>query len=79
MNLETQTGHGALNSTHMVAFREESPLTMLEVTDIELSRSKRRSLQVCESEPVDLIVNANKESPSHVFYQYRRVMIILQL
>ena len=63
MNLETQTGHGALNSTHMVAFQEESRLTMLEITDIELPRSKRRSLQVCESEPVDLIVNANKQPP----------------
>ena len=60
MNLKTQTG---LNSTHMVTFQEESPLTMLEITDIELPRSKRRSLQVCESEPVDLIVNANKEPP----------------
>ena len=28
MNLETKTGHGAINSTHMVAFREESPLTI---------------------------------------------------
>ena len=63
MNLETQTGHGAFNSTHMVAFQEELPLPMLEITDIELPRSKRRSLQICESEPVDLIVNANKEPP----------------
>ena len=32
MNLETQTGHGALNSTHMVAFQKETPLTMMEIT-----------------------------------------------
>ena len=63
MNLKTQTGRGALNSTHMVVFQEETPLTMMGITDIELTRSKRRSLQVCDSEPVDLNVDGNKEPP----------------
>ena len=47
----------------MVAFQKETRLTMMETTDIELPRSKPQSLQVCNSEPVDLIVDANKEPP----------------
>ncbi len=63
MNLETKTGHGAINSTHMVAFQEESPLTIKQFTKTQFPRTKRRSLEVLETEPVEVVVNANKEPP----------------
>ena len=42
MNLETQTGKGALNSTHLVAFQEESQNSVTRNNKIFLPRTKRR-------------------------------------
>jgi hypothetical protein len=61
MNLETNTGHGAIYSTHMVAFQEESPLTIKQSNEIQFLRTKHRSLhEVSDTEPVIVVVNANK-------------------
>ena len=61
MNLETQTGHGAVNSTHMVAFQEESPLAINRSIQVNIPRSKRRSLEILETEPPEVIVDSKRE------------------
>eukprot|EP00794_Sanderia_malayensis_P014842 gene14842-biopygen11931 len=63
MNIETQTGHGAINSTHMIAFQEESPLTITPQLRIQFERKRNRMLNVPETEPERIIVDAKKEPP----------------
>ena len=67
MNLETKTGNGAINSTHMVAFQEESPSTIKQSNEIQFPRTKRRSMEVFGTDPVEALVNANKEPPITCF------------
>ena len=65
--IETKTGHGAINSAHMFAFQEKSPLTIKQSNEIQFSETKCRSLEVSETDPVEVGVNANKEPPLTCF------------
>ena len=51
----------------MVAFQEESPLTRKQSNEIQFPRTKRRSLEVSETDPLEVVVNANKEPPFTCF------------
>ena len=64
MNLETQTGKGALNSTHLVVFQEESQNSIARNNKIFLPRTKRRSLERIAQDPVEIIADPKRESPS---------------
>ena len=64
MNLETLTGKGALNSTHLVAFQEESQNSIARNNKIFLPRTKRRSLERIVQDPVEIIADPKRESPS---------------
>ena len=44
LNIETQTGHGAINSTHMIAFQEEEAVTIQEELSLQNERKKSRTL-----------------------------------
>ena len=44
LNIETQTGHGAINSTHMIAFQEEEAVTVQEELSLQFERKKSRTL-----------------------------------
>ena len=57
MNLETQTGEGALNSTHLVAFQEESQNPVAQNKKIFLPRTKRRSLERTAQDPIEIIAD----------------------
>ena len=61
MNIETQTGHGAINSTHMIAFQEESPLTFAPQQRIEFERSRRRTVELAQGEQENIFVDPKKE------------------
>ena len=78
MNLETQTGHGAINSTHTVAFQEESPLAIKQSIQVNLPRSKRRSLEVLEAEAPEVIVDSKREPPLTLFNVESTVTEIFQ-
>jgi hypothetical protein len=69
MNLETQTGHGAINSTHMIAFQEESQFTMKRSTlKVKFARTGKRSIEQSNMEGEEMQVNPKKEPPSFVNY-----------
>ena len=61
MNIETQTGHRAINSTHMIAFQEVSPIAIPADTKIEFPRSKKRKIALNDDEPEDVTVDRKKE------------------
>ena len=61
MNIETQTGHGAIHSTHMIAFQEESPLTVAPQQRIEFERSKRRTVELPQEQRENIFVDTKKE------------------
>ena len=61
MNIETQTGHGAMNSTHMIAFQEVSPIAISDETKIEFPRSKKQKIVRKEDESEGVIVHPKKE------------------
>ena len=54
MNLETQTGKGALNSTHLVALEEESQNSVALNNKLFLPRTKRRSLERIAQNPIEI-------------------------
>ena len=64
MNLETQTGKGALNSTHLVAFQEESQNSVARNNKFFLPRTKRRSLERIAQDPIEIIADPKREPPS---------------
>lgn len=61
INLETQTGHGALNSTHMIAFQEESHVSLFENRRTRFTRTGRRSLTPNDPENYSIIADPKKE------------------
>ena len=61
LNIETQTGHGAINSTHLIAFQKESPLAFPTKMKLEFPRTKKRKLSQTEQESVEVIVDSKKE------------------
>ncbi len=63
LNLETSSGHGAINSTHMIAFEEESEFTIHGGERVQLERTRKRSLHLHTEEPSDIQVNPKKEPP----------------
>lgn len=63
MNIETQTGHGAINSTHMIAFQEESFSTDTPEQYIQFERRKKRLLESHQTELEEIVVNPRKEPP----------------
>ena len=64
INLKTQTGKGALNSTHLVAFQEESQNSVARNNKIFLPRTKRRSLERIAQDPIEIIADPKREPPS---------------
>eukprot|EP00794_Sanderia_malayensis_P010438 gene10438-biopygen7613 len=62
-NIDTQTGHGAINSTHMIAFQEESPLSVAPQQRIEFERSRRRKIELAPLEQQNIFVDPKKEPP----------------
>ncbi|CAB4017036.1 Hypothetical predicted protein [Paramuricea clavata] len=71
MNLETQTGHGAINSTHMIAFQEQSQFTMERSTSkVKFARTGKRSIAQSHMEGEEMQVNPKKEPP---------ILLIIQL
>ena len=69
MNLETEADHGAINSTHMIAFQEESQFTIERSTwKVKFSRTGKRSIEQSNMEGEEMQVNPKKEPPSFVNY-----------
>jgi hypothetical protein len=69
LNLETQTGHGAINSTHMIAFQEESQFTMKRSTSkVKFERTGKRSIEQSNMEGEEMQVYPKKEPTSFVNY-----------
>ena len=65
LNLETPSGHGAINSTHMIAFQEESQFSTLSGERVQFERTRKRSLQQrLTEEPNDTLINPRKEPPN---------------
>ena len=64
MNLDTQTGKGALNSTHLVAFQEESQNSVARNNKIFLPRKKRRSIDRIAQDPIEMIPDPKREPSS---------------
>lgn len=58
--LETPTGHGAINSTQMIAFQEESQYFLERRKKVQLERSGKRSLQLYTEEPSNIVLNPKK-------------------
>ena len=61
VNLETQTGHRSLHSTHMIAFQEKSQGSMLENRLCRFPKSRRRSVLDSDTRNYDIVVDAKKE------------------
>ena len=66
MNLETQTGKGALNSTHLVAFQEESQNLVARNNKIFLPRTKGDHLRESHKIQLKLLQIPNKNHPLEV-------------
>ena len=64
MNLDTQTGKGALNSTHLVAFQEESQNSVARNNKMFLPRTKRRFLERIAQYSIEIIADPKREPPS---------------
>ena len=64
MNLETQPGKSALNSTHLVAFQEESQNSVARNNKIFFAKNKRRSLERIAQDPIEIIADPKREPPS---------------
>ncbi|CAB4006804.1 Hypothetical predicted protein [Paramuricea clavata] len=80
MNLETQTGHGAINSTHMIAFQEESQITMERSTSkVKFARTGKRSIEQSDMEGEEMQVYPKKEPPSFVNYSADEIVKIQRL
>ena len=63
MKVETQTGKGSINSTHMVAFQELSQMSVITEKKVELERTKRRTLEKSETEARNVSIDPKKEPP----------------
>ena len=61
MNLKTATGHGAVHSTHMVAFQEESKFSEIKHHRLKLARTKKRHVEDKREGSVDIHINPRKE------------------
>ena len=61
MNLETENGEGALNSTHLVAFQDESQNSVARNKKIFLPRTKRRSLERTAQDSIKIIADPKRE------------------
>ena len=64
MKLDTQTGKGALNSTHLVAFQEESQNSVARNNKIFLPRTRRRAIERIAQDPIEIIADAIRETSS---------------
>ena len=71
VNLKTQARKGALNSTHLVAFQEESQNSVARNNKLFLPRTKRRSLERIAQDPIEIIADPKREPPS--LYHYIRL------
>lgn len=63
VNIETQTGHGAINTTRLIAFQEESPLAIPTQMKLEFPRTNKRKLSQTEQESLDVMDDPKKEPP----------------
>ncbi|CAB4019149.1 allene oxide synthase-lipoxygenase -like, partial [Paramuricea clavata] len=76
---QTETGHGAINSTHMIAFQEESLFTMERGTSkVKLARTGKRSIEQSNMEGEEMQVNPKKEPPSFVNYPADEYLTYMQ-
>ena len=64
LNIETQTGHGAINSTHMVAFQEEESVAVQRKMNLKFERRKTRRLSMPQTPSSNVMVDPKKEPPS---------------
>ena len=60
MNIETQIGHGAINFTHMIAFQEESTLSVAPQQRKKFERCKRRKVELAPVEQESIVVDPKK-------------------
>ena len=63
MNVESATGGGAINTTHMVAFQEETEHTSLLYTHTNVERTKSRRLKIENLNFGRLAINIKQEHP----------------
>ena len=63
-NIEAQTGHGAINSTDMIAFQEEEAVTVQEELSLQFERKKSRTLRTPPTLSSEISVDPKKEPPS---------------
>eukprot|EP00794_Sanderia_malayensis_P001334 gene1334-biopygen1064 len=61
-NLETATGHGAVHSTHMVAFQEESQFAELGSQRLKIDRTRKRQIEDKSEGNADISINPKKEA-----------------
>ena len=69
VNLETQTGHGAVqHSMHMIAFQEVSQVSQFESRRMRVQKTGKRSLSPTNTEDYSIIADPKKEpSALHTF------------
>ena len=68
VKLETQTGHGAVHSTHMIAFQEVSQVSQFESRRTRVQKTGKRSLSPTNTEDYSIIADPKKEpSALHTF------------
>ena len=60
VNVENQTGGGAINSTHLVAFQEEDTNCYTRICNVSVDRIKKRTIEVDNQNKINLSINVNK-------------------
>ena len=61
--LESLTGHGVIDSTHIVEFSEQSDSTTLRILNVSIPRSRRRSLIPVQQIIPSICADKKKEPP----------------
>ena len=61
--LESLTGHGVIDSTHIVEFSEQSDSTTLTIRNVSIRRSRRRSLIPVQQIIPSICVDKKREPP----------------
>ena len=68
INLESLTGHGGVHSTHMIAFQEESNVSMLFQTKVKFERTKKCRITEDTKISGDVKINSKREPPALANY-----------
>ena len=63
INVETQTGGGAINSTHLVAFQEDNENCCNSICHVSVDRTKKRTVDINNQNIITPLVDPKKSPP----------------